>query len=163
MKHKFKVGDRVESIEYSHKGLQGVIKIMDDGKYPYYVKFDNGAECWKFIESIKLIQPTMPLSPQDEIKELKARIATLEETLRPKKKIELLLSEFRKWNYTNADDIAIEDEYIKVPLPSANHEWSVYSFRWALEFVNKYHDNYGVYIECNSRFNCNYIYIYCPN
>mgnify|MGYP003532593873 FL=1 len=30
----------------------------------------------------------MPLSPQDEIKELKERIATLEETLRPKKKIE---------------------------------------------------------------------------
>lgn len=32
----------------------------------------------------------MPLSPQDEIKELKARIATLEETLRPKKKIEFV-------------------------------------------------------------------------
>ena len=32
----------------------------------------------------------MPLSPQDEIKELKERIATLEETLRPKKKIEFV-------------------------------------------------------------------------
>ena len=32
----------------------------------------------------------MPLSPQDEIKELKARIATLEESLRPKKKIEFV-------------------------------------------------------------------------
>ena len=31
----------------------------------------------------------MPLSPQDEIKELKERIATLEESLKPKKKIEL--------------------------------------------------------------------------
>lgn len=32
----------------------------------------------------------MPLSPQDEIKELKERIATLEESLRPKKKIEFV-------------------------------------------------------------------------
>ena len=44
----------------------------------------------------------MPLSPQDEIKELKARIATLEETLRPKKKIEFV-------KFIDATNICLEN------------------------------------------------------
>ena len=47
---------------------------------------------WYADEGYTILQASdfMPLSPQDEIKELKARIATLEETLRPKKKIEFV-------------------------------------------------------------------------
>lgn len=47
---------------------------------------------WYADEGYTILQASdfMPLSPQDEIKELKERIATLEETLRPKKKIEFV-------------------------------------------------------------------------
>lgn len=47
---------------------------------------------WYVDEGYTIVQASefMPLSPQDEIKELKARIATLEVTLRPKKKIEFV-------------------------------------------------------------------------
>ena len=47
---------------------------------------------WYVEEGYTIVQASefMPLSPQDEIKELKARIATLEATLRPKKKIEFV-------------------------------------------------------------------------
>ena len=47
---------------------------------------------WYVEEGYTIVQASdfMPLSPQDEIKELKARIATLEEALRPKKKIEFV-------------------------------------------------------------------------
>ena len=47
---------------------------------------------WYVEEGYTIVQASdfMPLSPQDEIKELKARIATLEESLRPKKKIEFV-------------------------------------------------------------------------
>ena len=47
---------------------------------------------WYADEGYTIYQASdfMPLSPQDEIKELKARIATLEESLRPKKKIEFV-------------------------------------------------------------------------
>ena len=44
----------------------------------------------------------MPLSPQDEIKELKERIATLEESLSPKKKIELLKLITETFRITNS-------------------------------------------------------------
>ena len=53
---------------------------------------------WYVEEGYTIVQASefMPLSPQDEIKELKARIATLEELYRPKKKIEFVkyLDEF---------------------------------------------------------------------
>ena len=47
---------------------------------------------WYADEGYTILQASdfMPLSPQDEIKELKERIATLEESLKPKKKIEFV-------------------------------------------------------------------------
>mgnify|MGYP006345766805 CR=1 FL=1 len=51
----------------------------------------------------------MPLSPQDEIKELKERIATLEETFRPKKKIEFV-------KYLNSNMVVESD-------PSSPESW----------------------------------------
>ena len=71
MKHKFKVGDRVESIGIEYNGSLGTIIKTDMSENPYYVKFDNEYCLWVRESSIKLIHPTMP-TPQDEIKELKA-------------------------------------------------------------------------------------------
>ena len=158
MKHKFKVGDRVENISACYKGMKARIVEIDKEGLPYHIKFDNNTFLWELEEHLKLIPPMknikdlgekvaiqcktqeewdfvrenidnhtmqdvfmkeypclivkgnygsvqyakerkytilqasdfMPLSPQDEIKELKERIATLEETLRPKKKIEFV-------------------------------------------------------------------------
>ena len=60
----------------------------------HFIDPSNGTYTLDYVKrnnyTIHQASDFMPLSPQDEIKELKARIATLEESLRPKKKIEFV-------------------------------------------------------------------------
>ena len=60
----------------------------------HFIDPSNGTYTLDYVKrnnyTIHQASDFMPLSPQDEIKELKERIATLEELYRPKKKIEFV-------------------------------------------------------------------------
>ena len=64
----------------------------------------------------------MPLSPQDEIKELKERIATLEETLRPKKKIEVLKLITETFGITNSVDDSCDYDNVELVCKYTNFD-----------------------------------------
>ncbi len=86
MKHKFKVGDRVEVIAECHEGEEGVISKMDNTGCPYYVKLDNRGYVWKLESNLKLITSTV----NQRIEQLEKELADLKESVRPKKKIEFV-------------------------------------------------------------------------
>jgi len=70
MKNKFKVGDRVESIACSNKGVQGTIKEVKTRLcLPYSILFDNGDIDLKEEKNLKLI-PNMK-----HIKDLGEKVA----------------------------------------------------------------------------------------
>lgn len=84
-------------IEISNKLSGRTLNVKYWDTYKEDSCIDPSDNCWESIDwyksqgyTIHQASDFMPLSPQDEIKELKARIATLEESLRPKKKIEFV-------------------------------------------------------------------------
>ena len=48
-------------------------------------------------------------------------------------------------------------QYVKVPLPNSNNEWSVEAFEWAIKFISKN----NAYIEHSEKFDYRYLYINC--
>ena len=51
-----------------------------------------------------------------------------------------------------------EKDFIKIPLPEANSEWSISAWKWAATFVE---NNKDAYIAHNKSFNPLFVYINC--
>jgi len=70
MKHKFKVGDRVENISACYKGMKATIIETDKEGLPYHIKFDDNTFLWELEDHLKLIPSTMK-----NIKDLGEKVA----------------------------------------------------------------------------------------
>lgn len=56
--------------------------------------------------------------------------------------------------------VQTEGKYVKVPLPSANREWTLEAFDYVKRFCETYS---GAYPEHDAEFNYKFIYINCEN
>jgi len=98
MKHKFKVGDRVESIGVEYNGSHGTIIKTDISKNPYYVIFDNEYCLWVRESNLKLIQPTQMKNIKDLGEKHAIQCKTQEEFIEIKRQLSAINLENQYWD-----------------------------------------------------------------
>jgi len=108
--------------------------------------------------------PDMELKvTKDKVLEAASKCSTAKETLKTLFPEAFIETGFEKLNMDGLQPIfyhsmkVIRDKgYIKVPLPNANHEWSVAAFEWVIKFCKQ---NEGTYIYHDPKLPYNFIHI----
>ena len=87
---------------------------------------------------------------KDQIRDMKKRLNKLEEKLDKKldnmTKIRNFILDY-EFEYISHNDIIVTNEYIKIPLPSSNTEWTFEVWDFVKAFVDRFPDAYPSFYE----------------
>jgi len=96
MKHKFKVGDRVENISACYKGMKATIVETDKEGLPYHIKFDDNTFLWELEDHLKLIPNMKNIKDLGEKHAIQCK--TQEEFIEIKRQLSAINLENQYWD-----------------------------------------------------------------